>query len=114
MTNIVETIAHAAASGFSVAIGKEAVTDEEWPLRPDEAREMFDTIASTILTALEANGYAIVPCEPTREMIIAGETAAEDVIDWTQDSDCSYRTDEAYDFPLPVYRAMISTGKAKA
>lgn len=95
MTNIVETIAHAAASGFSVAIGKEAVTDEEWPLRPDEAREMSDTIASTILTALEANGYAIVPCEPSEAM-------------W----DAAMR--EGYDQdPATYYRAMISTGKAK-
>ena len=102
--NIVETIAHAAASGFSVAIGKEAVTDEEWPLRPDEAREMFDTIASTILTALEANGYAIVPIEPTDEMISAGIIERHD-----------QPTPEAWSLATAnIYRAMISTGKAKA
>lgn len=100
MTNIVETIARAMRESKS------------WPVvfGPGSA----ESLARSAFTALEANGWAIVPCEPTREMIIAGETAAEDIIDWTQDSHHSYRTDEASDFPVPVYRAMISTGKAKA
>ncbi len=62
-----------------------------------EAR-FTDTIAWTkeFLAALEARGWAIVPCEPSEEM-------------W----DAAMR--EGYDQdPFTYYRAMISTGKAKA
>ena len=55
-----------------------------------------ETLARAAITALEAQGYAIVPIEPTEEM-------------W----DAAMR--EGYDQdPFTYYRAMISTGKAKA
>lgn len=59
---------------------------------------IVETIAFSkeLLAALEAQGYAIVPIEPTEEM-------------W----DAAMR--EGYDQdPFTYYRAMISTGKAKA
>jgi hypothetical protein len=74
MSEVVETIARASA----------------------ERLEAFDVhgIPVAIITALEANGYAIVPCEPSEAM-------------W----DAAMR--EGYDQdPATYYRAMISTGKA--
>lgn len=59
-------------------------------------QEAVRGMAADAITALEANGWAIVPCEPSEAM-------------W----DAAMR--EGYDQdPATYYRAMISTGKAKA
>ena len=43
-----------------------------------------------IVQALNAAGYAIVPKEPTKEMIYAAENALEEYKDWTTDSYGTY------------------------
>lgn len=58
------------------------------PRQPD-----YLDAARSAITALEANGWAIVPCEPSEEMCEAGWEVPDSITD--------------------SYRAMISIGKAK-
>lgn len=65
-----------------------------------------ETIAFSkeFLAALEAAGYAIVPCESTEAMISAGIIERHD-----------QPTPEAWSLATAnIYRAMINAGKAKA
>lgn len=61
----------------------------------------------TILAALRAAGYAVVPVQPTKEMILAGDTAQDDCTDMDRDSyGTSWRVrSDAY---LDIYRAMLA------
>ena len=61
---------------------------------------------------LASKGFAIVPVEPTKEMILAGEDAYSDFEDSGRD------TNGGYDFVRPghepaVYKAMISASAPK-
>ncbi|WP_283419225.1 hypothetical protein [Sphingopyxis sp. Geo48] len=90
MSEVVETIARAMQES------------DAWPVvfAPGSA----ESLARSAITALEANGYAIVPIEPTDEMISAGIIERHD-----------QPTPEAWSLATAnIYRAMISTGKAKA
>lgn len=94
MSEVVETIARAMcenSGGFA------------WDCAPQEMKGDCLGDARAILTALEANGYAIVPCEPSEAMIEAGHDLLTEV-------GCNPISTDAAD----AYRAMISTGKAKA
>ena len=89
MSEVVETIARAVYTGTHRHCFKGAD-----PHPDDKAWESFKGEAAIVITALEAQGYAIVPIEPTEAM-------------W----DAAMR--EGYDQdPATYYRAMFSTGKA--
>ena len=45
---------------------------------------------------------------PSKEVIDAGITAAEDAENWTTDTNETYRCDASSDLPLPVWQAMIT------
>ena len=68
--------------------------------------------AKAALQAIQSSGtFMVVPVEPTKQMIEAGISAAEEVEDWTQDSFETYRVDGASDMPKPVYKAMLAACK---
>lgn len=85
--NIVETIARATHTAL---MSHRGVTVE-----------MLSDRVPAIITALEAKGYAIVPCEPTPAMLASVEG---------EDSDKYVARGRA----VSAWQAMISTGKAKA
>lgn len=62
----------------------------------------------TFIAALEAEGMVIVPAEPTREMLDAGESASEDSHDESRDSYGTYSYWSDMNVANAVYRAMIS------
>ena len=63
--------------------------------------------AALLRAELRAAGYAVVPVQPTKEMILAGDTAQDDCTDMDRDSyGTSWRVrSDAY---LDIYRAMIA------
>lgn len=65
------------------------------------------TEADAILSALSAAGYALVPVVPTKEMVLAGETAQEDSVDYDRDSYGSYQ-DIRSDAYLAIWTAMLA------
>ena len=85
MSEVVETIAR--------AMGAVRSWDGE-TLAHNLTRDELSDAAQAAITALEVNGWAIVPCEPSEEMCEAGWEVPDSITD--------------------SYRAMISIGKAKA
>lgn len=96
MSDVTETIARAIANNvFEQGYGESRDMPIEWDWI-DQGAVNFALSANAVIAALEAAGYAIVPCEPSEAM-------------W----DAAMR--EGYDQdPATYYRAMISIGKAKA
>jgi hypothetical protein len=64
--------------------------------------------ADCILFDLDAAGFIIVPKEPTKEMILAGETAVENNCDETSDSYSSYTIVNDAGAAHDAYVAMIT------
>lgn len=66
-----------------------------------------------ILSALSSQGYVVVPVEPTKEMLIEGETASELCHDETRDSNGSSAIWDDMRVASAVYRAMIQAATLK-
>lgn len=71
--------------------------------------------AADFLAALKDAGYVIVPKEPTKQMVIAGDDEKENCIDsgWDSDTDGN-RYDYTIinsDLPARVYRAMLAAAE---
>lgn len=64
--------------------------------------------AQAALAALEAEGFAIVPVEPTEGMLDAGKLVASQLVEYGRGDDGWERCDTPSDAPLPIYRAMIA------
>lgn len=68
--------------------------------------EIGNDVAKAALTAaLAVDGVALVPKEPTQEMIIAG--CENNPTQWNEDTDDGFAADVAND----VYRAMVSAAQ---
>lgn len=65
----------------------------------------FDT--RVILSSLEQSGFVIVPKEATKEMLLRGETAVEDNITETCDTNECYKIYDEMKLAGEAYRAML-------
>jgi len=78
------------------------------------ARKHGDLIARVLQSALDAqDNMVMVPREPTKEMILAGETAVTDNIDESQDSYQSYHIFTEHVIAYAAYKAMIAAAEEK-
>lgn len=66
----------------------------------------WDEAAEIALSAIESSGYWIAPLEPTRAMLIDGETAIDNCIDVTSDSYESYEIYSTIEMAGAAYKAM--------
>lgn len=74
----------------------------------NEERHAADCIVDAFLAELSRSGMVVVPREPTRDMIVAGEVAVEDGIDETTDSYHTYKIIDNIKIANAVYAAMVS------
>lgn len=99
---VTEIMARAIADGLSDFGGEPRSTPVEWQNATEgEAGEMFAMQAQTVIAALTEADFAIVPVEPTQEMI---EAATDEIVVGC----CVMDPKSARD----TYRAMLATGAA--
>lgn len=81
----------------------------------DQTREVFcATIDIAAFTrSLAEQGYQVVPVEPTKEMVLAGDDALEErsAFDYNSLGDGPGSTYLLSDVPATIYRAMLSAVK---
>ena len=74
-------------------------------------------LATAILASLDAAGLVVVPREPTKEMVVAGDDEKEACIDsdWESDADGGRHDYTIIDSDIVsrVYRAMIAAQESK-
>jgi hypothetical protein len=61
---------------------------------------------------LRGTGFTVVPIKPTKEMVMAGETAIENSMDSTKDSYGTHLIEEPRLWAAAAYRAMVDVSAA--
>jgi hypothetical protein len=87
----------------------------------DAASEIADTVSEQIAAAIEAlpaptGDWVLVPREPTKEMVAAGDDKLEECKDYSWDSRDECGHDQMYlhsGTPAQIYRAMVAATPSK-
>ena len=93
---------------------REAVARAIWKSTANKTSPKWEQAShdAKILTYYRADAAIAAHIEaimvPSKEVIDAGITAAEDAENWTTDTNETYRCDASSDLPLPVWQAMIT------
>lgn len=116
---IIEAVARALSEASVSMQDHEGVTNpthlllEDLPAREQRWMRAFALASiSAHLSALTAAGYAVVPREPTKAMLLAGETASENAHDGSMSTEGDW-IDYWDDIEVAnaCYRAMIETSE---